>query len=106
MLKPVFVHFVWDKDDVEQYKKAKKSEETAKSGTPLTDTSVWEFEVLDLAKYCRRTTRGLEETKQLISSLIQEMDTHVDTMATPLISLMLCPVFGRCSRSIYPASKM
>ena len=58
--------------DVEQYKTAKQSEETAKSGTPPTDMQMSRsLKSSELAKYCRTTTRVVKETRQLISSLIE-----------------------------------
>ena len=60
VLKPVFVHFVWDKDDVDSYIKEKlKSLRRLQNLAPLLQiyASVWEFEVLGAGKILQKNKK-------------------------------------------------
>ncbi len=64
--------FEWDASDVERLKEAKRStgcQPTAK----------------ELAKHCRRRTRGTQETKQLIEKLLKDFMGATDTMGIRLL---------------------
>lgn len=64
--------FEWDASDVERLKEAKRAtgcEPTAK----------------ELAKHCRRRTRGAQETQQLIEKLLKDFMGATDTMGIKLL---------------------
>ncbi len=64
--------FEWDASDVERLKEAKHStgcQPTAK----------------ELARHCRRRTRGAQETKQLIGKLLKDFRGATDTMGIKLL---------------------
>ncbi len=64
--------FEWDASDVERLKEAKRS-----SGCQPTSK--------ELARHCRRRTRGAQETKQLIEKLLRDFRGATDTMGVQLL---------------------
>lgn len=67
--------FEWDKDDIQHLKQAKRAELIKKHrGHIPTDTQVLSsITSSELAKHCRRRTRGVEETRALIQQLLESM---------------------------------
>lgn len=80
--------FEWDKDDVGHLKEAKRSELKKKhQGHVPTDTQVLSnISNSELAKHCRRKTRGVEETRSLIQKLLDSMWELTDTTGLRLIN--------------------
>ncbi|XP_051810083.1 uncharacterized protein LOC110972961 [Acanthochromis polyacanthus] len=78
--------FEWDKQDVCHLKEAKWAEMKKKhQGHEPTDAQVLaSITCSELAKHCRRRTRGVEETSALIRSLLDSMWQLVDGWAAPL----------------------
>lgn len=80
--------FEWDQDDVSCLEEAKRSELKKKyAGHPPTDTQVLaNINLSELAKHCRRRTRGVEETRNLIQELLNSMWELTDTSGLRLIN--------------------
>lgn len=80
--------FEWDKQDVCCLKEAKRAELKAKQqGHEPTDAQVLaSISSRELARHCRRRTRGVEETRGLIKSLLDSMWELVDGTGLHLIN--------------------
>ena len=81
--------FHWDKDDLQLLIKSKRAELKAQHVTAKSDADVMNHITRhELALHCRRTTRGEEETSNLISRLIETFsgETSKDTLGVPLIN--------------------
>ena len=80
--------FEWDQDDIRCLKEAKKSELKKKhAGLAPTDAQVLaNISSKELAKHCRRRTRGVEETHNLIQGLLKSMWELTDTSGLRLIN--------------------
>ncbi|KAM8852772.1 uncharacterized protein ACB058_011495 [Synchiropus picturatus] len=68
--------FAWDQEDVARLERAKRSQEGA-SHVTLT--------AKELARHCRRRTRGAEETRRLIQEVLDAFWSVSDTQGRPLI---------------------
>ncbi|KAM8852770.1 uncharacterized protein ACB058_011493 [Synchiropus picturatus] len=69
--------FEWDATDVARLEQAKQSQEGADVHVTLT--------AKELARHCRRRTRGAEETRRLIQEVLDTFWNMVDTQGVPLI---------------------
>ena len=80
--------FEWDKQDVCHLKEAKQAELKKKNpGHEPTDAQVLaSISSREVAKHCRRRTRGVEETRALIKSLLDSMWQLVDSTGLHLIN--------------------
>lgn len=80
--------FEWDYQDICHLKEAKRSELRQKhQGHEPTDAQVLaSISSKELAKHCRRKTRGVEETRALIKSLLDSMWHLVDGTGLHLIN--------------------
>ena len=81
--------FKWDQTDLQLLMRAKRSELESMGITNQSDADVMRRISRDeLAISCRRTTRGVEETTELISKLIESFDGDKgrDTQGVPLIN--------------------
>ncbi|CAL8343348.1 unnamed protein product [Merluccius merluccius] len=80
--------FEWDKQDICLLKEAKRAELKKKhQGHEPTDAQVLaSISSKELAKHCRRKTRGVEETRALIKSLLDSMWQLVDGTGLHLIN--------------------
>ncbi|XP_073724498.1 uncharacterized protein [Misgurnus anguillicaudatus] len=80
--------FEWDYQDISNLKEAKRSELRQKhQGYEPTDAQVLaSISPKELAKHCRRKTRGVEETRALIKSLLDSMWNLVDGTGLHLIN--------------------
>lgn len=80
--------FEWDKEDIHNLKQAKRAELTKKhQGHIPTDSQVLSsITSSELAKHCRRRTRGVEETRALIQQLLDSMWDLTDTTGLRLIN--------------------
>lgn len=80
--------FEWDKLDICHLKEAKRAELKKKNpGHGPTDAQVLaSIRSSELAKHCRRRTRGVEKTRTLIKSLLDSMWQLVDSTGLHLIN--------------------
>ncbi len=80
--------FEWDKDDIACLKEAKKSMLLKKHGghIPTEAQILSSITSSELAKHCRRRTRGVEETRALIQGLLNSMWELTDTTGLHLIN--------------------
>lgn len=80
--------FEWDKDDIEQLKQAKRTELMKKhqGHIPTSSQVLSSITSSELAKHCRRRTRGVEETRALIQQLLDSMWELTDTTGLRLIN--------------------
>ena len=81
--------FEWDEEDIRRLREAKRSELEGKRGmVGLTDAEVsMSLTKRELARHCRRRTRGAAETERLIGELIETLDSAKghDTLGVPLL---------------------
>ena len=81
--------FVWDSEDIEQLKAAKRYEMLQESISLPSDVDVLHrISRSEMALHCRRTTRGEKETIALITELLSAFDgdTGKDTLGVPLLN--------------------
>ncbi|KAI9525195.1 hypothetical protein NQZ68_009403 [Dissostichus eleginoides] len=80
--------FEWDKDDISHLKEAKSSELKKKhAGQAPSEAQVLaNISSSELAKHCRRRTRGIEESRALIQDLLKSMWELTDTSGLRLIN--------------------
>lgn len=77
--------FEWDEQDVDLLMSAKRGELQMAGILNPSNTAVKEaLTSKELAKHCRRRTRGPEETARLIESLLLTMSTSTDILGIPL----------------------
>ena len=79
--------FEWDEDDTKLLVKAKQ-QEMAIAGVP-SPTELAARKAIkreEMARHCRRRTRGTKQTVQLIDSLLLSLSTATDTLGIPLFS--------------------
>ncbi|XP_030202020.1 uncharacterized protein LOC115534878 [Gadus morhua] len=80
--------FEWDPEDVAALRRAKEGELTAQRIGHISEEAVTTcIRRRELARHCRRRTRGVEETTRLIGSLISlfDSDSGKDTLGVPLL---------------------
>ena len=80
--------FEWDPEDVAALRRAKEGELTAQRIGHISEEAVTtHIRRRELARHCRRRTRGVEETARLIGSLISLFDgvSGKDTLGVPLL---------------------
>ncbi|KAI4791876.1 hypothetical protein KUCAC02_033746 [Chaenocephalus aceratus] len=80
--------FEWDKDDISHLKDAKTSElkKLHAGQTPSEAQVLANISSSELAKHCRRRTRGIEESRALIQDLLNSMWELTDTSGLRLIN--------------------
>ena len=80
--------FVWDEADYERLLLAKKGE-LQSAGVPTPSDSAVRKAITreELARHCKRKTRGVEETKQLMEELLLSLSSATDTLGVPLLKL-------------------
>lgn len=80
--------FEWDKSDIDNLRQAKRAELVKKhrDHTPTHSQVLASINSSELAKHCRRRTRGVEETQALIEQLLDSMWDLTDTTGLPLIN--------------------
>ncbi|CAB1440818.1 unnamed protein product [Pleuronectes platessa] len=80
--------FEWDQDDFRRLKEAKKSElQKQHAGHAPTEAQVLaNISSSELARHCKRRTRGVEETRKLIGDLLESMWELTDTTGLRLIN--------------------
>ena len=79
--------FVWDPEDLALYRMAKESEYKNKHGYHPSENQVKAtFTIQEMARHCKRTTRGAEETRRLVGQLLNAMWDAQDTMGMYLIN--------------------
>ncbi len=78
--------FEWDTEDFEQLLTAKKDELIATGIRNPTDGAVRKAVTKgELAKHCRRRTRGADKTITMIEDLILSLSSATDTLGVPLL---------------------
>lgn len=79
--------FAWDAADVARLREAVQAELEEKQGIAgLTEEQLTsKLTPKQLARHCRRSTRGAEETEQLIGQLLAAFRDVTDTMGIPLL---------------------
>ncbi|XP_059389973.1 uncharacterized protein LOC132123402 [Carassius carassius] len=79
--------FAWDEGDVALLREAKRRELEQKQGIRgLTEEQLTgRLTSRQLAQHCRRCTRGLEETEQLIGLMLEAFRDARETMGIPLV---------------------
>ena len=77
--------YEWDAEEYMRLLNSKR-EELLQAGVPNPSTSATTKAVTkeELARHCRRRTRGVEETTQLIEELLLSMSHATDTLGVPL----------------------
>ena len=95
--------FKWDKVDIEELREAKKREMRRATNRIPTESQVTDsITTSELAKHCRRCTRGVEESRTLIQAVLDVMWNLTDTLGVPLINKeSMAKVWEVCSRSIF-----
>ncbi|KAK9963911.1 hypothetical protein ABG768_005130 [Culter alburnus] len=80
--------FVWDEGDLSLLKEAKRRELEQQQGIRgLTDDQLTgRLTSKQLAQHCRRCTRGVEETEQLIRQMLEAFKDARETMGIPLVN--------------------
>ena len=80
--------FKWDKADIEKLQQAKRAELVKKhpGHNPTHSQVLASITTSELAKHCRRKTRGVEETRALIQQLLDSMWDLTDTTGLSLIN--------------------
>ena len=79
--------FEWDEEDTKLLVKAKQQEMIiagVPSPTEMAARKATKKE--EMARHCRRRTRGAEQTEKLIDSLLLSLSTATDTLGIPLFS--------------------
>ena len=79
--------FMWDPTDLAAYTMAKKNEYRDKHGCLSSENQVRStFTIQEMARHCKRTTRGVEETHRLVEQLLNAMWDSQDTNGVYLIN--------------------
>ena len=79
--------FEWEEDDIFRLRMAKKSELKKEYGHEPTETQInRSITSAEYAKHCRRRTRGVEETRKQIKTLLNAMWDCVDSAGIRLIN--------------------
>ncbi|KAK0151968.1 hypothetical protein N1851_006667 [Merluccius polli] len=73
-----FAIFEWDGEDVSRLKEAKQSEEGR-------DAQEVKLSAKELARHCRRRTRGAAETERLVQEVLDAFWDVADSMGVPLL---------------------
>ena len=77
--------FEWDRHDYRLLLTAKKEELAAKGvPSPSDKTAASNISKKELAKHCRRRTRGVEVTTKKLDELFRDFDGATDTLGVPL----------------------
>ncbi|XP_051778448.1 uncharacterized protein LOC127526605 [Erpetoichthys calabaricus] len=76
-----FCIFEWDQGDVAQLRQAKAGE----VGKGPRGSGYGNIPLKELARHCRRRTRGAEETGRLIDEMLEAFGDATDTMGVPLL---------------------
>ena len=80
--------FLWDQEDVQRLKEAKRAEwKSSHSGhTPTDDQLMATISPAEMKRHCRRRTRGVEEMRSSISGLLESVWELTDTTGLRLVS--------------------
>ena len=94
--------FEWDMEDVERLMSAKKGEMAA-AGIPNPSSSAVRKAITkdEMARHCKRRTRGIKQTPEVIEALLLSF-----SMATDTLGVKTSSQFGKSSRSMSPASRI
>ncbi|XP_038137046.1 uncharacterized protein LOC119780874 [Cyprinodon tularosa] len=80
--------FIWDQDDVQRLKEAKRAEwRISHSGQiPTEEQLMATISPAELKRHCRRRTRGVEEMRSMISGLLESVWELTDTTGLRLVN--------------------
>ena len=80
--------FEWDEEDVKLLKKSKAAELKKKFAgqEPTAQQVSAQIHTAELVRHCRRRTRGVERTRQLIQKLLDSMWDLTDTLGMRLVN--------------------
>lgn len=93
--------FEWDEQDVDLLMSAKKGElRTAGIGDPSSSTVRKALTAKELARHCRRKTRGADETARLIESLLLSLSKSTDTLGVPLFREEMSEIWEEQQRHV------
>ncbi len=87
--------FAWDTEDVEVLVSAKRRE-LVKAGviSPSSSAINKALTKQEMARHCRRTTRGTKETVRLIEALILGLSSATDTLGVPVLQEEMSEIWG------------
>ncbi|KAK3720983.1 hypothetical protein QZH41_018540, partial [Actinostola sp. cb2023] len=93
--------FEWDEEDYQLLCEAKKGQ-LIQAGVPRpTESAVRKAISKDeLAKHCKRKTRGLKETKESIEGLLLSLSTATDTLGVPLFKEEIKDIWDEQKRHV------
>ena len=78
--------FKWESADVKRLERA-KHEELKAAGIPNPSDSAVRKAITkaEMARHCKRRTRGVAATKEVINNLLLELSTSTDTLGVPFL---------------------
>lgn len=78
--------FQWDPKDVDELREAKRRElMNAGVANPSPSAVTKALTKDEMARHCRRETRGTKETEELLESLLLSLSTATDSLGVPLL---------------------
>ena len=93
--------FEWDRGDVERLERAKR-EELKAAGIPNPSDSAARKAITksEMARHCKRRTRGAAATKEAIDHLLLELSTCTDTLGVPLLKQEIWTIWKEQQRHV------
>lgn len=93
--------FEWDKADVQRLESAKR-EELKAAGIPNPSDSAVRKAITksEMARHCKRRTRGVAATKESINHLLLELSTSTDTLGVPLLKQEIWTIWSEQQRHL------
>lgn len=93
--------FEWDRADVERLERAKGQELKAAGITNPSDSAVrTAINKSEMARHCKRQTRGAAATNEAINHLLLELSTCTDTLGVPLLKREIWTIWGEQQRHL------
>ena len=87
--------FEWDEQDVDLLMSAKRSELIAAGVTNPTETAVRKaISRKELARHCRRRTRGTQETVHQLETMLLSFSSATDTLGVPLFKPEMADIWA------------
>ncbi len=93
--------FEWDGTDVKRLEQAKR-EELKAAGIPHPSDSAVRKAITkaEMARHCKRRTRGFAATKEAINNLLLELSTSTDTLGVPLLKPEIWTIWSEQQRHL------
>lgn len=93
--------FLWDSEDYQKLMLAKRGELVASGvSSPTTNAVQKAITKEELARHCRRQTRGTEETIEMIESLLLSLSGATDVLGLPLLKESFRDVWSEQRRHV------